>query len=161
MRKNNLIKNIKIKVFGCFFAVLIMLSSIFGITPGLIENAYAEPGEETTVTTNAGKSCEDSLGSLGWLVCPTTGKISEAVDFLYDKIEDVLEINPVEAKDGSPVYEIWKYFQGVTNILFIIFCSEDVVGGIVDPHPHPQGHTCIPELVHMTIFGKKHLCECN
>ena len=121
MRKNNLIKNIKIKVFGCFFAVLIMLSSIFGITPGLIENAYAEPGEETTVTTNAGKSCEDSLGSLGWLVCPTTGKISEAVDFLYDKIEDVLEINPVEAKDGSPVYEIWKYFQGVTNILFIIF----------------------------------------
>lgn len=82
-----------------------------------VQNAYAEP-EETPV---AGATCEDSLDSLGWLVCPTTGKISEAVDFLYDKIEDVLEINPVEPKDGSPIFEIWKYFQGVTNIVFIIF----------------------------------------
>lgn len=94
------------------------MASLFGGVPGITEvnQAYAEPAEEKSST-----SCKDSLGSLGWLVCPTTGKISEAVDFLYDKIEDVLEVNPVEAKDGSPVYEIWKYFQGVTNIVFILF----------------------------------------
>ena len=107
---------IRSKIFGGFFAIVLMLSSLFGLTPGLTENAYAEPTGSTTSTT-----CEDSLGSLGWLVCPGTGKVSEAVDFLYDKIEGVLEINPVEMEDGSPIYEIWKYFQGVTNVLFIVF----------------------------------------
>ena len=68
-----------------------------------------------------GVSCEESLGSLGWLVCPTTGKIAEAVDWLYEKIKGILVINPVEMKDGAPIYEIWKYFRGVTNILFIVF----------------------------------------
>ena len=116
--KNNLIRVMKNKVFGCFFAILLMLSSLFGITPGLTENAYAEPEGQPT---QSGITCEDSLGSLGWLVCPGTGKISEAVDFLYDKIDGILEINPVEAKDGSPIYDIWKYFQGVTNIVFIVF----------------------------------------
>lgn len=72
-------------------------------------------------TESGGKSCKDSLGALGWLVCPATGKISEAVDFLYDKIEDILEINPIEMKDGQPIYEVWKYLKGVTNVLFIIF----------------------------------------
>ncbi|MBR2831062.1 hypothetical protein IKE83_01760 [Candidatus Saccharibacteria bacterium] len=66
-------------------------------------------------------SCESSLGALGWLVCPTTGVLSKAVDWLYEKIEGILVINPVEMKDGSPVYEIWKYMRGITNIVFIIF----------------------------------------
>lgn len=66
-------------------------------------------------------TCERSLESIGWLVCPTTGKIAEAVDWLYDKIETVLVINPVEMKDGSPIYEVWKYIKGITNIIFIIF----------------------------------------
>ena len=109
---------IRSKIFGGFLAIFLMLSTLFGITPGLTENAYAEPESGATQT---GATCEDSLGSLGWLVCPGTGKISEAVDFLYDKIEDVLDINPVEMKDGSPIYDIWKYFQGVTNVLFIVF----------------------------------------
>ena len=107
----------KNKVFGWFFAILIMLSGLFGVIPGTTENVYAEP--EGGVT--AGATCEDSLESLGWLVCPATGKVAEAVDFLYDQIEDILEINPVKMEDGSPIYEIWKYFQGVTNIVFTLF----------------------------------------
>ncbi|MBQ3293241.1 hypothetical protein IJG93_03010 [Candidatus Saccharibacteria bacterium] len=119
IRRKDLKTGIRWKFFGCFFAVFLMLSSLFGTLPGTGVDVYAEPEEGTS--ESSGVSCQDSLGSLGWLVCPTTGKISEAVDFLYDKIEDVLVINPVEAEDGSPVYEIWKYFQGVTNIVFIIF----------------------------------------
>ena len=71
--------------------------------------------------TKKGASCEDSLGALGWLVCPTTGKVSEAVDWLYEKIETLLDLNPVEMKNGSPIYEVWKYMRGFTNIVFIIF----------------------------------------
>lgn len=86
------------------------------------EDVEAEEVEETPQAVQVtGASCEDSLGGLGWWVCPQTGKISEAVDWLYKKIEDILVINPVEAKDGSPIYEIWKYAKGLTNIVFIIF----------------------------------------
>ena len=112
--KNRLVR----AFFGCFFAILGMFG-LMSLTPA---NVYAEPVDETTSSTEveAGASCEDSLGSLGWLVCPTTGKISEAVDWLYDKIEDILVIDPVEIKDGAPIYEIWKYARSVTNIVFII-----------------------------------------
>lgn len=119
IRRNYLRKGVKKKFLGCLFGFLMLIFSLFGGVPGItgVNNAYAEP----EAGVSAGASCETSLGSLGWLVCPTTGKISEAVDFLYDKIETILDINPVEAKDGEPVYEIWKYFQGVTNIVFIVF----------------------------------------
>ncbi len=70
---------------------------------------------------SSGDNCKNSLGALGWLVCPTTGKISEAVDWLYDKIEEFLVIRPVSSEDGTPIYEIWKYCRGVTNVVFIIF----------------------------------------
>lgn len=113
--KRNREKGLKKRFLGWFFGFLILLFSLFGLLPGQTKMAYAEPEETASAT------CDDSLGSLGWLVCPTTGKVSEAVDFLYDKIEDVLVINPVELKDGSPVYEIWKYFQGTTNIVFVVF----------------------------------------
>lgn len=87
--------------------------------------AGAEEGANTGNTGNSGNSdgdsCKDSLGALGWLVCPTTGKIAEAVDWLYEKIEDILVINPISTANGSPIYEIWKYLKGVTNIVFIIF----------------------------------------
>ncbi|MDO5452006.1 MAG: hypothetical protein Q4F56_02870, partial [Candidatus Saccharibacteria bacterium] len=72
-------------------------------------------------TANGGDGCKDSLGAIGWLVCPTTGAIAGAVDFLYGLIQDILVINPISAEDGSPIYEIWKYCLGVANIVFIIF----------------------------------------
>lgn len=67
-----------------------------------------------------GNGCQAALGAIGWLVCPTTGAISGAVDFLYGLIQDFLNINPVEMKDGTPIYEIWKYCRGFANIAFII-----------------------------------------
>ena len=83
----------------------------------------AETNNTTTTTDNKSKgdTCKDSLGALGWLVCPATGAIAKGVDFLYNLINDFLVINPIPTDDGTPVYEIWKYCRGVTNVVFIIF----------------------------------------
>ena len=78
-------------------------------------------GEDPKIKNVTGDGCQKSLGAVGWLVCPTTGKIAEAVDWLYDKIEDILVIDPVSMEEGSPINQIWQYFLGVTNIVFIIF----------------------------------------
>ena len=122
-------------LLGSFFIFI----SIFGLLTATnleTQPVYAVPEETTTQTTEttkpaestsvantnvSGNSCNNSLGAIGWLVCPTTGKIAEAVDWLYEKIEDILVINPIPAEDGSPIYEIWKYLRGITNIVFIIF----------------------------------------
>lgn len=89
---------------------------------GAAQNNESGDGAAQSATEGSkSASCESSLGALGWLVCPTTGVLSKAVDWLYEKIEGILVINPVEMKDGSPVYEIWKYMRGITNIVFIIF----------------------------------------
>ena len=131
-------------VFGCVFGVMSAVMLVVGVgvpayavegndndTAEVVEQAKedettAEPVEvtestETTTNTDNGESCKDSLGAIGWLVCPSTGAIAKAVDWLYDKLENILVINPVEMKDGSPIYEIWKYVKGFTNIVFIIF----------------------------------------
>lgn len=131
-------------VFGFFLAIIALL----GLTGNVLmpqEAVYADPVENTntsateeqnnggatennggnTVTTansvSTGDGCKNSLGAIGWLVCPTTGAIAGAVDFLYGMIQDILVINPVEMKDGQPIYEIWKYCRGFANIVFIIF----------------------------------------
>ena len=132
------------RVFGFFFAIIAMLGLMSNIVipTGAV---YADPPETTTVnveatennenqgentgednsnvanTISTGDGCQNALGAIGWLVCPTTGAIAGAVDFLYGLIQDILAINPVEMKDGVPIYEIWKYCRGFANIVFIIF----------------------------------------
>ncbi len=118
----NRVKNwIKKAIFGLFFAIV----GVCGVM-GYNTSVYAEPVTETateeeiteviengqentgnsTNSISSDVSCKDSLGGVGWFVCPGTGKIAEATDWLYEKIEDILVINPVEIKDGSPIYEI-------------------------------------------------------
>ena len=89
------------------------------------DNTNTEAAESTTEAnvSNGVKvnTCKQSMGSLGWAVCPIMEKTADAVDWLYDKIEDILLIDPISAEEGSPMYEIWKYCLGLTNIVFIIF----------------------------------------
>ena len=132
------------KFRGVFAGFLVFVMMMVGLGSGLTRNTYAEPTTNTgtteevttnednnTATTNNADTndkntikvdaCKTSMGALGWVVCPMIQKVSEAVDWLYDKIEDILLINPIETKDGSPIYEIWKYCLGVANVVFIIF----------------------------------------
>ena len=150
MAKTNLKNRVGKAIFGLVFGIISIFSGfapmIMGATPvyaepedvvealengeiseeeleGALEEVENEADGDTTADDKAvkEKNCKESLGSLGWLICPATGTIAKAVDWLYEKIEDVLVINPVEIKDGSPIYEVWKYIKGITNILFIIF----------------------------------------
>ena len=134
--KNKSKIDLKKAIFGCFFAIIGLVS---GMTAPVLRatDVYAEEetteGVAATEETNADKAatyssydinsreCWESLGAVGWAVCPATAKVAEAVDWLYDKLEEILIIQPVSAKDGSPIFEIWKYCLGVTNIVFIIF----------------------------------------
>lgn len=137
MAKKCFKNGVKRAFLRCIFAIL----SIVGLMAVPVLNGgavYADPldgatdtaltDEATDTTTDANGAnvitndhCQSSLGGMAWLVCTVTGTTSNAVDWLYEKIEDLLVVNPVEAKDGAPIYEVWKYCRGLTNIVFIIF----------------------------------------
>lgn len=146
--KKNLIWRLRKAIFGCFFGIIALFGLMLPlVNSGAV---FAEGAPEVNTTVEAGKteatqpqvdgaqteetvitktlkpktgdvSCKDSLGELAWWMCPETSKVAEAVDWLREKCEELLVVNPVEAKDGQPIYEVWKYFKGVTNIVFIIF----------------------------------------
>ncbi len=108
---------------------------------------------DATTEDSTGDGCKSSLGAIGWLVCPTTGKIAEAVDWLYDKIEGILAINPISSEDGSPIYEIWKYCLGLTNAVFIIFLLVVIYSQITGVGISNYGiKKALPKLIVTAIF---------
>ncbi len=66
-------------------------------------------------------TCYDESGSLGWLVCPTTGFLARITDGLYDIISQALVIKPLTSDSDSPYHQIWSIFRDITNIVFVIF----------------------------------------
>lgn len=77
----------------------------------------SEDSEETEETN----TCQDQVGALAWIVCPTTGVIATAIDAIYSVINDFLVVNPLSMEDNSPIYLVWQYARNITNIVFIIF----------------------------------------
>ena len=81
-------------------------------------NQNAENAEETEETVN---TCYDESGSLGWLVCPTTGFLARVTDGLYNVIKDMLVVKPLTTDSDSPFHQIWSVFRDFTNIVFVAF----------------------------------------
>ncbi|MBR3256091.1 hypothetical protein IKG10_00225 [Candidatus Saccharibacteria bacterium] len=133
--KKESIRLLKRVVVGCFF-IVITLFSILSSTLSNYSLAYAVESETETATqsvqevttesqtnslsSSADAQCKKSFGAIGWIVCPATAKIAEAVDFLYGALENILIVEPIKIEDGTPIYEIWKYCRGLTNVIFII-----------------------------------------
>lgn len=137
-------KVLKTPIFGVFFGLLLTL------TPLASTPAYAEPTEitekveltevekadtSTTTTTETPttqqteskesseeteNACQDQLGVLSWLVCPSTGVLAKAVDAIYEVIESFLVVKPITSDSKSPIYIVWQYARDITNIVFVI-----------------------------------------
>ena len=116
-------------------------------------NDVSTETQDAETEEQSGDGCKDSLGALGWLVCPATGAIAKAVDWLYEKIEDFLVVKPIAAEDGTPVYEIWKYCLGFANIAFIIFLLIVVYSQITGVGISNYGvKKVLPKLIVMAIM---------
>ncbi|MBR3320144.1 hypothetical protein IKG20_02460 [Candidatus Saccharibacteria bacterium] len=81
-------------------------------------NTQENSGEQSSESTN---TCYDEAGSLGWLVCPTTGFLARITDSLYGIIKDLLIVKPLTSDSDSPFHQIWSIFRDITNVVFVIF----------------------------------------
>ena len=106
--------------------------------------APADPDDDGNA--EEASQCSTAGGSLGWIICPVVEKLGDAINGIYEDIEkQYLQVNPEfltrEAKiadDGgniqnterdnleggktedSGVYEGWKIFRDLANIVFVI-----------------------------------------
>ena len=93
------------------------------------ENFSEEPNtteegstEDTSNSTNSSEAntCYSQVGALGWLICPSTGFLSNLIDGAYNIIQQLLTVTPLSNNTDSPIYLVWEYLRNITNIIFII-----------------------------------------
>ncbi|MBR0460482.1 hypothetical protein IJI91_00585 [Candidatus Saccharibacteria bacterium] len=80
-----------------------------------------ENSEENSEKNSSAPNCYDQAGAISWIVCPTIKTIAKAVDAAYNIIEDFLVVKPISTDADSPIYQVWEYARGITNVVFIIF----------------------------------------
>lgn len=88
------------------------------ITPG---DDTTNPDDGNTDTTNQPTTCEDQVGALAWIVCPTTGVIAKFIDAIYNVVDGLSIVPPLSMEANSPIYLVWQYARNITNIVFVIF----------------------------------------
>lgn len=101
----------------------------YGLEPG-DEDSDSGPsyGLETDDTNPEGSddettpnTCEDQVGALAWIVCPTTGVIAKFIDAIYNVVDGLSIVPPLSMEANSPIYLVWQYARNITNIVFVIF----------------------------------------
>lgn len=86
--------------------------------PGNNIQVDGETGDEEGEQPN---TCQDQVGALAWIVCPTTGVIAKAIDAIYGIVDGLSIVPPLSMEASSPIYLIWQYARNITNIVFVIF----------------------------------------
>ncbi|MBR3319222.1 MFS transporter [Candidatus Saccharibacteria bacterium] len=121
-----------------FFCLSVVSTPVFAEPTNTQNQAQDQTSSETTSesqsqdqnttqnqsTDEAGETantCYDESGSLGWLVCPTTGFLARITDGLYDIIQQMLVVKPLTSDSDSPFHQIWSIFRDITNVVFAIF----------------------------------------
>jgi hypothetical protein len=95
-------------------------------------NSYINPTDKKTITLTPTedaakpKTSDGALASsctidgIGWIVCPLMNGISEGMDFIYERIQGFLSVQPITTSVNNPIYRIWVYARDLANIGFII-----------------------------------------
>lgn len=137
LRKPSLQRTFLVSIFGLLFAFFLCfvnhdsvaakpLDAPLKTTPDAVNSLTIladindEEDEEEKTEEETPETCYDQVKGIGWLVCPTTGVLAQAVDAIYAAIEDMLVVQPVSANEESPIFIVWQYVRDLTNIVFII-----------------------------------------
>ncbi len=80
------------------------------------------PAEEpaTPSTDDGALSSSCTIDGIGWIVCPLMNGISEGMDFIYERIQGFLSVQPITTSVDNPIYRIWVVSRDLANIAFII-----------------------------------------
>lgn len=74
-------------------------------------------GAASTAATES--DCKVDNG-VGWIVCPVTNALADAMDFIYGVISSFLEVRPLQTTQDATLYKAWSYMRNFANVAFVI-----------------------------------------
>lgn len=95
-------------------------------------NSYINPTGKKTISLTPAEDTPDpktedgslnstcTIDGIGWMVCPLMNGISEGMDFIYERIQGFLSVQPITTSVDNPIYRIWAYSRDLANVAFII-----------------------------------------
>lgn len=100
------------------------------------DNTFSTEGEDVswgrcTVSTNGGIA-----QALAFMICPIVEVILDSIDWAEKNIVvPYLSVNPMIAKDGEPLFELWKIVRNIANVgliigfMYLVFTQTTSFGG--------------------------------
>lgn len=68
---------------------------------------------------NSGTSC--SVSGIGWIVCPVSEFLAEAMDFMFSLLVRLIAVQPTVLGDtNNSMYVAWNVMRSIANIAFVI-----------------------------------------
>lgn len=90
-------------------------------------DGFANPTGKTTITltpmTTAQQNEETescTVEGVGWVVCPLTNFLSEAMDKLFVVMSEFLTVRPVQTDQESALYRAWSMMRNIANVAFVM-----------------------------------------
>ncbi|NTW62076.1 acyltransferase [Candidatus Saccharibacteria bacterium] len=65
------------------------------------------------------KSCSVT-GGMGWVICPISNTIANAMDYVFSALTGYLHVTPVTTNTNTALYRAWSYMRGFANVAFLI-----------------------------------------
>jgi hypothetical protein len=72
-----------------------------------------------TSTAATETTCDIPHGT-GWIICPVTRTLANAMDFIYGVISSFLEVRPLQTTQDATLYKAWSYMRNFANVAFVI-----------------------------------------
>lgn len=89
-------------------------------------NTYSNPTGKTSITLTP-KSTSSSKGitscvveGLGWIICPITNFLSNAMDWLFGILSSFLTVRPAQTGTDNVLFRAWSYMRNFANVAFVI-----------------------------------------
>lgn len=90
------------------------------------DKTYSNPqGQKAIAVTERGESDQYadscSVDGIGWIVCPVTVFLAQAMDWVFDVLSGMIAVQPpVTGNSNSDLYVAWNVMRSIANIAFII-----------------------------------------
>ncbi|HJP81561.1 MAG TPA: hypothetical protein VJ841_04165 [Candidatus Saccharimonadales bacterium] len=92
---------------------------------------FSDPSKQATVTFSGDAASTDEAGKegettscivdgIGWIVCPVSNFLSDAMDKLFAILQSFLTVQPIQADTNGPIFRGWAIMRNFANVAFII-----------------------------------------
>lgn len=91
---------------------------------------YTNPRGPTTITVDRDltensqqnedvSSCNGNITQgLGWIICPVSNMLANAIDGIYSFITGLLQVNTLLSKNNG-IYQLWDLMRNIANVCFV------------------------------------------